>query len=231
MKLDRVVSTAVLFLLLGAAIPAFAQKGEEEKGGGKAQPAQHQAQPQQAQKAQPEQRAQKAQPQQRAQQAQPQQRTQQAQPQQRAQKAQPQQRAQKAQPQQRAQQAQPQQRAQQAQPQRTQQAQRQQPQRAQQAQHQQRPQAVANNRGGHYGRISDASYRSHFGRGHSFHMGRPQMIEGYNRFQYGGYWFGFNEGWPVGWDYNDDFYVEYIDGVYYMFNLRHPGFRLTLNIF
>ena len=62
-------------------------------------------------------------------------------------------------------------------------------------------------------------------------MMRPQMIDGYNRFQYGGYWFGFNEGWPVGWDYNDDFYVEYVDGVYYMFNVRHPGFRLTLNIF
>jgi hypothetical protein len=204
MKQNRVISTAVLFLLLGA-IPAFAQKGEEEKAGGgeKAQPAQHQAQPKQAQKAQPQQRAQQAQPQQRAQKAQPQQRAQQAQPQQRAQKAQPQQRAQKAQPQ-----------------------------RAQQAQHEQRPQAVASNRGsGHYGRIPDDSYRSHFGRGHSFHMGRPQMIGGYNRFQYGGYWFGFNEGWPVGWDYNDDFYVEYIDGVYYMFNLRHPGFRLTLNIF
>jgi hypothetical protein len=196
MKQNRVISTAVLFLLLGTTIPAFAQKGEEEKAGGreKAQPAQHQAQPQQ--------RAQKAQPQQRAQKAQPQQRAQKAQPQQRAQKAQPQQRAEKAQPQ-----------------------------RGQQAQHQQRPQAVANNRGGHYGRISDASYSSHFGRGHSFHMGRPQMIGGYNRFQYGGYWFGFNEGWPVGWDYNDDFYVEYVDGVYYMFNVRHPGFRLTLNIF
>jgi hypothetical protein len=194
MKQNRVISTAVLFLLLGAAIPAFAQKGEEEKGGGKAQPAQHQAQPQHEQKAQPQQRAQKAQPQQREQRAQPQQRAQKAQPQQREQRAQPQ--------------------------------------RAQQAQRQQRPQAVSNNRGGgHYGRISDASYRSHFGRGHSFHMGHPQMIGGYNRFRYGGYWFGFNEGWPQGWDYNDDFYVEYIDGVYYMFNLRHPGFRLTLNIF
>ena len=240
MKQNRVISMAVLFLLLGTAIPAFAQKGEEEKPGGgeKAQPAQHQAQPQQAQKAQPQQRAQKAQPQQaqkaqpqqRAQKAQPQQHAQKAQPEQRAQKAQPQQRAQKAQPQQHAQKAQPEQRAQKAQPQ--QRAQKAQPQRAQQAQRQQRPQAVASNRGGaHYGRISDASYRSHFGRGHSFHMGRPQMIGGYNRFQYGGYWFGFNEGWPVGWEYDDDFYVEYIDGVYYMFNLRHPGFRLTLNIF
>ena len=57
-------------------------------------------------------------------------------------------------------------------------------------------------------------------------MGRPQMIGGYNRFQYGGYWFGYNQGWPVGWDYNDDCYVEYIDGAYYMFDLRHPGFDL-----
>ena len=65
MKYNRVISTAVLFLLLGTTLPAFAQKGEEEKGGGggKPQPAQHQAQPQRAQpaKAQP-QRAQ-AQPQ------------------------------------------------------------------------------------------------------------------------------------------------------------------------
>jgi len=221
MNQNRVISTAVLFLLLGTTIPAFAQKGEEEKGGGKAQPAQHQAQPQKAEKAQPQQRAQKAQPQQRAEKAQPQQRAEKAQPQQRAEKAQPQQRAEKAQPQQRAEKAQPQQRAEKAQPQR-----------AQQGQRQQRPQAVANNRGGgHYGRIPDTSYRAHFGQGHSFHVGHPQMIGGYNRFQYGGYWFGFNEGWPVGWDYNDDFYVEYIDGVYYMFNVRHPGFRLTLNIF
>ena len=182
---NRVISTAVLFLLLGTTLPAFAQKGEEEKGGGggKPQAAQHEQQPQHAQKAQP-QRAEKAQPQ-------------------RAEKAQPQ-RAEKAQPQ-----------------------------RAQQSRGQQ-PQAVANNRGsnaGHYGRISDTNYRAHFGHDHSFHMGRPRMVSGYNRFQYGGYWFGYNEGWPMGWDYNDDFYVEYIDGVYYLFNLRHPGFRLTLNLF
>ena len=182
MKQNRVISTAVLFLLLGAAIPAFAQKGEEEKGGGKAQ----QAQPQHEQKAQPQQRAQKAQPEQRAQKAQPQ----------RAQKAQPQ--------------------------------------RAQQAQHQQQPQAVANNRGNngnHYGRISDNSYRAHFGHGHSFHMIRPQMIGGYNRFQYGGYWFGFNQGWPEGWSYDDTVYVEYIDGVYYLCDLRFPGVQITLNMF
>jgi hypothetical protein len=35
----------------------------------------------------------------------------------------------------------------------------------------------------------------------------------------------------MGWDYADDMYVEYIDGYYYMCDLRHPGIRLTLNIF
>jgi len=207
MKQNRVISTAVLLLLLGAAIPAIAQKGEEEKGGGggKAQPAQHQAQPQQrAQQAQ--QHPQKAQPQQRAQQAQPQQRAQQAQPQQRAQQAQPQQRAQQAQPQQRAQ-------------------------RAQQSGRQQGQTVASNSGGGHYGRISDTSYRAHFGHGHSFHMIRPQMIGGYNRFQYGGYWFGFNQGWPEGWSYDDTVYVEYLDGAYYLCDLRFPGVQITLNMF
>ena len=215
MKQNRVISTAVLFLLLGSVIPALAQKGEEEKGGGgaKAQPAQHQAQPQQ--------RAQKAQPQQRAQQAQRQQ---------------------------------PQQRAQSTAATRTAGATSAQ-QRAQKAQHATArpagatPAATArtastgspegssdrpllhNSGGGHYGRISDTSYRAHFGHDHSFHMMRPQMIGGYNRFQYGGYWFGFNQGWPVGWSYDDTVYVEYIDGAYYLCDLRFPGVQITLNMF
>ena len=166
MNQKRVISTAVLCLLLGTTIPAFAQKGQEEKGGGggKAQQAQHQQQPQQAKQAQHQQ----------------------------------------------------------------------QPQRAQQVQHQQQPRAVASNRGNngnHYGRIPDDHYRAHFGHDHSFHMMRPQMIGGYNRFQYGGYWFGFNVGWPMGWDYNDDVYVVYEGGAYYLYNLRRPGIRITLNVF
>ena len=174
MKQNRVINTAVLLFLLGAAIPAIAQKGEEEKGGGgaKAQPAQHEAQPQQ-------QRAEKAQPQQHAQKAQPQQRTQQA----------------------------------------------------KQSGGQQGQTVASNSGGGHYGRISDSSYRSHFGHGHSFHMIRPQMIGGYNRFQYGGYWFGFNQGWPAGWSYDDTVYVEYLDGAYYLCDLRFPGVQITLNMF
>jgi len=87
------------------------------------------------------------------------------------------------------------------------------------------------NYGNRYGRISGVSYRSHFGHDHWFHMGRPRMIGGYSRFHYGGYWFGYNEGWPVGWDYNDDCYVAYVDGAYYMYNLRHPGMHITLRMF
>jgi hypothetical protein len=99
---------------------------------------------------------------------------------------------------------------------------------------QQRSRAVANNRGNngnHYGRISDASYRAHFGNDHSFRMNRPRMVGGYNRFQYSGYSFGFNQPWPVGWSYNDNVYVEYVGGGYYLCNPRYPGVQITLSLF
>jgi len=197
MNPNRVISTAVLVILLGITIPAFAQQEREKRSGGgeKAQQAQHEARPQHIQQAQP----------QHTQQAQPQ-HTQQAQPQ-------------------NTQQVRPQ-RTQQAQPQYTRQGQ---PQHTQQAQP-----SVAQNRGNngdHYGRISDDHYRANFGHGHSFRMIRPRMISGYQRFQYGGYWFGFNEGWPSGWSYDDDVYVEYVDGFYYLYDLRHPGIHITLNLF
>ena len=200
MNQNRVISTAVLSLLLGITIPAYAQKGQEEKGGGKgrAQQMQHQQQPQHAQQAQHQQRPQHAK------------------------------------------QAQPQ-----RQPQRSQQVQRQQqPQRSRQAQQRggQQGQRVAYNRGNngfhgngnngnHYGRIPDDRYRAHFGREHSFRMIRPTMISGYNRFQYSGYWFGFNERWPSDWYYTDDVYVMYVGGGYYLYNPRHPGIHITLNLF
>jgi hypothetical protein len=113
---------------------------------------------------------------------------------------------------------------------------------AQRVQSQRQPRAVANNHGdngnhgngnngNHYGRISDDHYRAHFGREHAFRMVRPQMVEGYNRFQYSGYWFGYNQPWPSGWSYNDNVYVEYLGGGYYLYNPRHPGITITLNLF
>jgi hypothetical protein len=217
MNQNKVIGTAVLFLLLGTTIPALAQTGQEQKGQGgeKAQPAKQQ--PQQAKppaKQQPQQTKSQAkqQPQQTKSQAKqpPQQTKSQA----------------KQQPQQAKSQAK-------QQPQQTKSQAKQQPQQAK-SQAKQQPQAVASNRGNngnHYGRIPDDRYRANFGHDHSFHMMRPQLIGGYNRFQYGGFSFGFNVGWPSGWDYNDDFYVEYVDGFYYMYNLRHPGIHITLNLF
>jgi hypothetical protein len=79
-------------------------------------------------------------------------------------------------------------------------------------------------------RIPDDRFRANFGREHSFHINRPTMVAGYPRFQYGGYWFGFYDPWPVGWYYTDDVYVDYIGGGYYLYNPVHPGIRISISV-
>jgi hypothetical protein len=89
----------------------------------------------------------------------------------------------------------------------------------------------AHNFGGHGGgHITDARFSANFGRGHSFHMNRPTMYQGYSRFNYGGYYFGFYDPWPSGWGYSDDVYVDYIDGQYFLIDPEHPGPRLMINV-
>jgi hypothetical protein len=78
------------------------------------------------------------------------------------------------------------------------------------------------------GRIPDTQFHAHFGRSHTFHVGHPQMVSGQYRFNYGGYWFGWSQAWPVGWGYDDEFYVDFIDGQYYLIDLAHPQVRLAL---
>jgi hypothetical protein len=80
------------------------------------------------------------------------------------------------------------------------------------------------------GRIPDAQFRSHFGRSHTFHVGHPQMVSGQYRFNFGGYWFGWTEAWPVGWGYDDEFYVDFINGQYYLIDLAHPQVRLAIEL-
>ena len=80
------------------------------------------------------------------------------------------------------------------------------------------------------GRIPDDRFRSKFGREHEFRIGSPRLVGGYSRFQYGGYWFGFVEPWPVDWYYTDDVYVDYIDGGYYLCNPSYPGTRISINV-
>lgn len=75
-----------------------------------------------------------------------------------------------------------------------------------------------------HGRIPDDRFRASFGREHHFRVGHFDN----RRFQYSSYWFSFNEGWPVGWAYTDDFYIDFIDGQYYLIDLSHPGVQLLL---
>jgi hypothetical protein len=79
--------------------------------------------------------------------------------------------------------------------------------------------------------ISDSDFHSHFGREHVFHPGRMQVVEGRPEFAYSGYTFVLVDAWPAGWSYDDDdCYVDYIDGSYYLLDLRHPGVRILLMI-
>jgi hypothetical protein len=81
---------------------------------------------------------------------------------------------------------------------------------------------------GNHGRIPDDRFRANFGHEHVFVINRPVIVEGRPRFQYGGYWFGFNQPWPTGWAYSDNVYVDYVDGGYFLFNPFHPGIRVVI---
>lgn len=104
------------------------------------------------------------------------------------------------------------------------------PQRTQQAMATQRAQPALRLSVRGSGRIPDDRFRANFGSGHNFHMGNPVLVGGYSRFQYGGFWFGFVQPWPVGWYYTDDVYIDYFDGGYYMFNPYYPGARFSLSV-
>jgi flagellar motor protein MotB len=79
--------------------------------------------------------------------------------------------------------------------------------------------------GGNGGRtIKEADFRAHFGREHAFRVARRDD----RRFNYGGYWFVYNDPWPAGWSYSDEVYVDEIDGQYYLIDPVHPGIRLLV---
>jgi hypothetical protein len=86
-------------------------------------------------------------------------------------------------------------------------------------------QPAANAQRGH---IPDDQFRAHFGREHTVVIHQPVMVGGQPRFQFGGYWFAISDPWPAGWAYTDDCYIDYIDGEYFLFDLLHPGVRVTL---
>jgi outer membrane biosynthesis protein TonB len=233
MKVIKVLSTAILFLLPIA--PASAQeKREEEKQPAQkqaqpARPAQQQAKPaaQPAKPAQQPQRAQAAQPARPAvQPTKPAQQPQNAQvPRQAQQQARP--AAQPAKP------AEQSQRAQAPRPVQQQSKPAQQPQRAQAPQQApQRTNSVQASAGhpNNGGRIPGDRFRASFGSGHTFHVNRAEFARGSRRFQYGGFWFDMVNPWPVAWLYTDAVYVDYISGGYFLCDPVHPGVLLSINV-
>ena len=85
-----------------------------------------------------------------------------------------------------------------------------------------------NNGRSEHGRITNEHYTASFGSEHRFHVNQGDYD--HRRFDYGGYSFGFIDPWPMGWGYGDDVYVVYVDGGYYMYDVVHPGVRLSINI-
>ena len=101
----------------------------------------------------------------------------------------------------------------------------QQEQRNAQQQHAQSTQRGGNNGGG---RIPDDRYKANFGQEHRFRVSESDYRD--RRFQYGGYWFGFEGVWPSNWLYSEDVFVVEIDGVYYLCNASYPGVNIALSV-
>ncbi len=92
-------------------------------------------------------------------------------------------------------------------------------------------------RGGYNGyRIPQAQYASFFGPAHEFRLySYPvAVVGGYPRFQYGGYYFNVVDPWPQYWSNNwyadDDVYVVYSSGGYYLHNRRYPQDRIAISV-
>lgn len=75
-------------------------------------------------------------------------------------------------------------------------------------------------------RINEQEFHQHFGREHEFRVARSED----RRFNYGGYYWVYNDPWPSDWAYTDEVYVDEIDGEYYLIDPVHPGLRLLVVI-
>ena len=79
-------------------------------------------------------------------------------------------------------------------------------------------------------RIADEHFRSHFGHDHHFAIRHVTLVGGRPHFAYGGYNFEIVDAWPHGWSYNDNCYIDFVDGGYFLFNVRHPGVRIAVTV-
>lgn len=92
-------------------------------------------------------------------------------------------------------------------------------------------------RGGYHGYfVPRERYVVWFGPAHRFrvHTFPVLIVAGHPRFQYHGYWVSVVDPWPEYWAPNwyetDDVYVAYVDDGYYLYNVRHPGIGIAVNI-
>jgi len=79
-------------------------------------------------------------------------------------------------------------------------------------------------------RISDEHFRAHFGREHYFAVGRVTVVAGHPHFAYGGYRFEIGPPWPARWAYTDHCYIDFVEGRYFLFNVRYPGARVAVTV-
>ena len=213
MRALGVISTTALFLLLGTTLPSYAQDEHHEP---EAKPAQHE------EPANPAQHEEQAKPEKQEKQAKPEKQEARAKPATQEKQAKPEKQAAQAKPEKQPQARQVKQEGRSntsGRPQRT---------AAQEQRQRVEPALRLSARGS--GRIPDDRFRANFGEGHTFVINQPVMVGGYSRFQYGGFWFGFLNPWPVGWYYTDNVYVDYVDGGYYLCNPYYPGTRVAISV-
>lgn len=84
------------------------------------------------------------------------------------------------------------------------------------------------------GRIPDKDFKTHFGQEHKFNVRTvvttTRIVPNQTRFVYTGYTFVFVDPWPAGWALDDDCYIDYINGGYYLIDFAHPGVQIALTI-
>jgi hypothetical protein len=92
-------------------------------------------------------------------------------------------------------------------------------------------------RGGYNGyRIPEDRFRSYYGSNHYFRIYSLPMlfVGGYPRFRYDGYWVTFvdpwPETWPDTWYETDDVYLDYTDDGYYLYDRMRPGPGIAVTI-
>lgn len=92
-------------------------------------------------------------------------------------------------------------------------------------------------RGGYHGyRIPQERYAAYFGPSHAFAIYSVPVVVGggFPRFQYQGFWFTVVDPWPEywasDWFYTDTVYVAYISDGYYLCDQRYPGVQLAISV-